>query len=463
MSELDNPSPLARERSSSAFNRRSEFTNDFGVYIKTAETQTIGGPLVLINQKQKKKPYDVKFSNFQPKIQPQIKYTAKQAFRQYKSKIEPKLKEKIEIDEEDDLVKKIKEAFGIKRQNTNYNEIETAPAAGIFTDFQDPRTFQEKNEIIDQEGNIIKGRQRQMEPLPEDEINGYLYSKIDPIRYQQLEEKLKEIEGATTLTEEQKEAAKSKLEIAYIDDHRKEIAKYKNKIRPTLAQKHEAEYERARIFEAVDETKFAIKVDNYVKNGFKEEDAQYYATLEIYNEKKANNSPYLKNISLNEADKIYEKFSAENKNRVDSRKYLMYADRIKFIMEIAEEERNKKQEITNILLGEREALTGRKQTPAEEIEKEEEEEEEEEEEGEGEEEEEEEEEEGEISPVAETEISEASTRAIAGEAGEMTTADLRRKPGRPPTKPKTIARRAREEAARNAAIAKKLTEAVAKK
>ena len=65
--------------------------------------------------------------------------------------------------------------------------------------------------------------------------------------------------------------------------------------------------------------------------------------------------------------------------------------------------------------------------------------------------------------MAETEISEASTRAIAGEAGEMTTADLRRKPGRPPTKPKTIARRAREEAARNAAIAKKLTEAVAKK
>jgi hypothetical protein len=49
MSELDIPSPLARERSSSAFNRRSEFTNDLGVYIKTAETQTICSPFVLVN------------------------------------------------------------------------------------------------------------------------------------------------------------------------------------------------------------------------------------------------------------------------------------------------------------------------------------------------------------------------------------------------------------------------------
>jgi hypothetical protein len=262
MSDIGSPSPLARERSSSAFNRRSEFTNDIGTYIKSVETQTIGGPLVLVNQKQKKKPYDVKFSKFQPKIQPQIKYTAKQAFRQYKSKVEPKLKSKIQIDEEDDLVKKIKEAFGIKSKNTNYNEVETAPAADIFTNFQDPRTFQEKNEIIDLDGNIIKGRPRQMEPLPEEEINGYLYSKIDAIRYQQLEEKLKEIESDTALTDEQKEAAKIKLEREYVDDHRAEIAKYQKRIRPTSAQKLEAEYERARIFEAVDEIKFAVKVNN---------------------------------------------------------------------------------------------------------------------------------------------------------------------------------------------------------
>jgi len=35
--------------------------------------------------------------------------------------------------------------------------------------------FKKKNKIIDLEGNIIKGWQRQMEPFPEDEINGYLY------------------------------------------------------------------------------------------------------------------------------------------------------------------------------------------------------------------------------------------------------------------------------------------------
>ena len=85
---------------------------------------------VLNTDKLKKKPYDVKIKNYNPneaKIQVNTKYSDKQKFRRYKTKTEPKLFSKIMIDEEDDIVKTIKKAFGIEdKKKLNYTDVETS-------------------------------------------------------------------------------------------------------------------------------------------------------------------------------------------------------------------------------------------------------------------------------------------------------------------------------------------------
>ena len=122
----------------------------------------------------KKKPYDVKFSKYNPKINPNIKYSSKQAYRQYKSKVEPNLHKKIMIEEEDDLVKKIKKAFGIKPENTNFTDVESAPFESTYAKFPENKLFNEtvpsisEMEIDDDELLLyavseynLSGRQRQ--------------------------------------------------------------------------------------------------------------------------------------------------------------------------------------------------------------------------------------------------------------------------------------------------------------
>ncbi len=58
-----------------------------------------------------------------------MKYSDKQRYRRYKTKTEPNLLSKIQVNEEDDIINKIKEAFGIQpdSQNSNYSKAETAP------------------------------------------------------------------------------------------------------------------------------------------------------------------------------------------------------------------------------------------------------------------------------------------------------------------------------------------------
>ena len=90
----------------------------------------------IINQEQKKKPHNVNIRNHnphEPKIKANTKYSAKQSYRRYKTKREPNLLNRIQVNEDDDVVSKIKEAFGIAhdKPNTNYSEVETAPSAYI--------------------------------------------------------------------------------------------------------------------------------------------------------------------------------------------------------------------------------------------------------------------------------------------------------------------------------------------
>ena len=81
---------------------------------------------IVINANEKKKPHNVQIKNFnpkEPKVEQSLKYSAKQSYCRYKSIIEPNLHSKIMIDDGDDIVSKIQQAFGIKpKKETNYTE-----------------------------------------------------------------------------------------------------------------------------------------------------------------------------------------------------------------------------------------------------------------------------------------------------------------------------------------------------
>jgi hypothetical protein len=88
--------------------------------------------IALINSKTKKKPHNVIIKNNrnEPKIQANMKFSEKQNYRRYKTKTEPKLNQKIMIDEEDDLVAKIRKEFGITTKKEE-KPIETSGAEYI--------------------------------------------------------------------------------------------------------------------------------------------------------------------------------------------------------------------------------------------------------------------------------------------------------------------------------------------
>ena len=91
------------------------------------------GNIGIVNLEQKKKPHNINIRNYnpnEPKTKANIKYSAKQSYRRYKTKTEPNLLSKIQINEDDDIVNKIKEAFGLQTdvKNSNYTKIDPAPA-----------------------------------------------------------------------------------------------------------------------------------------------------------------------------------------------------------------------------------------------------------------------------------------------------------------------------------------------
>jgi len=128
--------------------------------------------IALINtDKSKKKPYDVKIKNYnpnEPKIKANMKYSDKHRFRKYKTKTEPKLYSKIMVDDEEELISKIRKEFGIKdTTRKNYSEVETSgtpyykapnpqlPEIQSMVKFDDELSDMTRNEIQDILGGII--------------------------------------------------------------------------------------------------------------------------------------------------------------------------------------------------------------------------------------------------------------------------------------------------------------------
>ena len=91
-------------------------------------------------------------------LQVNMKYSDKQRFRRYKTKTEPKLFSKITIDEEDDIVKTIKKAFGIEdKKKLNYSEVETSGTPYYET------PIQQAPEIVNQEQPRMRERPQMIE------------------------------------------------------------------------------------------------------------------------------------------------------------------------------------------------------------------------------------------------------------------------------------------------------------
>ena len=80
----------------------------------------------------KKKPYNVLINNNkkQRSINPNIKLTDEHKMRIFKTKIEPKLLQKLTVNEDGDIVSQIKKAFGLDKKDENPNEINTN--TGLF-------------------------------------------------------------------------------------------------------------------------------------------------------------------------------------------------------------------------------------------------------------------------------------------------------------------------------------------
>ena len=112
--------------------------------------------IAFFNKDKEKKPYDVKIKNYnpdEPKISVNMKYSDKQRFRKYKTKTEPKLFSKIMIDEEDDIVKTIKKAFGIEdKKKLNYTDVETSGTP--YYEEPQPRQPQEQEQEQEQRREI---------------------------------------------------------------------------------------------------------------------------------------------------------------------------------------------------------------------------------------------------------------------------------------------------------------------
>lgn len=142
--------------------------------------------LNISNLKDKKKPYDIKINNKskQPLVQPNTKYSSKHNYRRYKTNTEPKLLSKILVNEDDDMINKIRQAFGVKTDDkkTNYADVETGGAGSVITNVEEPPT--------------LSTRFGSSEPKL-GSLN-YIYSKINQFKEQDIRKILDEVDTFKT-------------------------------------------------------------------------------------------------------------------------------------------------------------------------------------------------------------------------------------------------------------------------
>ena len=110
--------------------------------------------------KENTKPYNINIPKNNRKgriIDPNLHYSDEQKFRIFKTKIEPKLLNKLQVTEDNDMVKQIKKAFGIDNKEENPNEITTSTEkVGFMNETNNVSTDNEilKEEILKEEEEV---------------------------------------------------------------------------------------------------------------------------------------------------------------------------------------------------------------------------------------------------------------------------------------------------------------------
>ena len=120
----------------------------------------------MLFRSKEKKPHNIRIKNRnpnEPKIKPDTRYSEKQKYRIYKTKIEPNKLDKIKIDEEDDIVAKIREAFDKERKDTKSPLVEVAPNPYI----EPPKEHIENNDMEEGFNHLRQAKQRQIALLSE--------------------------------------------------------------------------------------------------------------------------------------------------------------------------------------------------------------------------------------------------------------------------------------------------------
>jgi hypothetical protein len=143
-----------------------------------------------INMEKKEKPHNIQINNNakQPKVTPNLKYTDEQRFRRYKTRVEPKLLNRIKVNEDDDIIDKIRAAFDpeYKKPNTNYSgDIPTAPAP--FNKGADQPPEMETNiyneEVKDNWGDVFDTSRKDEEALTFQDDSDYNFmTESTPVR-----------------------------------------------------------------------------------------------------------------------------------------------------------------------------------------------------------------------------------------------------------------------------------------
>lgn len=204
--------------------------------LKTTGTNTNPfSQIGLINTETKKKPHNITIKNNntnEPKMNINMKYTDKQKYRRYKTKTEPKLHDKIMIDEEDDIVNTIKKAFGIEnKKNTNFTNVETSGTP----------YYEEPNPIPGEQPNIVE-MTREPEPAQE-EVN------MPPLRRKKSKQKESSASTSTEITGEIANPTPISPARLMINNQIKVLEERKKKLEIAQAEAEErAKNEKDRIF-----------------------------------------------------------------------------------------------------------------------------------------------------------------------------------------------------------------------
>ena len=224
---------------------------------------------IVLNQEQKKKPHNVQIKNNnpkEPKIKQNVKYSAKQSYRRYKSITEPNLHSKIMVDDGDDMVSKIQEAFGIKpKAKPNYTDsITHANPHNKGLDYMPPNGGLDDNsiesimrEVFENMKKKIKGEQMNHEDVAKWGIETMKKHNINEADYERVGEKIHQ----KTIAEIKRKAELAKdrinkegshvLDEFDMDEFGGRYSEHWYDIASTAHQKSQKERETADLFEDV--------------------------------------------------------------------------------------------------------------------------------------------------------------------------------------------------------------------